>query len=219
MTAIDAAVGQIDPHHLGHDRESSYHQHTEGHAGSGLVSKRIVVGYGFWIFLLSDIVMFSAFFATYAVLIGDTAGGPSRPRTCSTCPTSLSRRRSCCLELHLRHRQHRRADAHSAIWFYGAMAATFMLGAAFLAIELHEFAEHDRAWGRPNAERVPLGVLYAGRLPRPSCHRRPAVAADDDGAGVRQRVTGRTFCGACSASACSGTPWTSFGLRYSPWCT
>ena len=26
-------------------------------------SKRIIVGYGFWIFLLSDIVMFSAFFA------------------------------------------------------------------------------------------------------------------------------------------------------------
>ena len=29
---------------------------------------RIVVSYGFWIFLLSDIIMFSALFATYAVL-------------------------------------------------------------------------------------------------------------------------------------------------------
>src|SRR6201992_1084008 len=38
---------------------------------------RIVVGYGFWIFLLSDIVMFSAFFAGYAVLAHATAGGPS----------------------------------------------------------------------------------------------------------------------------------------------
>ena len=42
----------------------------------GSASKRIVVGYGFWIFLLSDIIMFSAFFATYAVLEGATAGGP-----------------------------------------------------------------------------------------------------------------------------------------------
>ena len=46
-----------------------------GHAGPP--SKRIITGYGFWIFLLSDIVMFSCFFAAYAVLSGQTAGGPS----------------------------------------------------------------------------------------------------------------------------------------------
>ena len=38
------------------------------HADGSPASKRIIVGYGFWIFLLSDIIMFSAFFATYAVL-------------------------------------------------------------------------------------------------------------------------------------------------------
>jgi cytochrome o ubiquinol oxidase subunit 3 len=42
----------------------------------GPAFRRIVVGYGFWIFLLSDIVMFSAFFAAYAVLESATAGGP-----------------------------------------------------------------------------------------------------------------------------------------------
>ena len=36
---------------------------------------RIVVAYGFWVFLLSDIVMFSALFAAYAVLLRATAGG------------------------------------------------------------------------------------------------------------------------------------------------
>ena len=46
-------------------------------AHSGPASKRIVTAYGFWIFILSDMVMFSAFFATYAVLLGQTAGGPS----------------------------------------------------------------------------------------------------------------------------------------------
>ena len=30
---------------------------------AGPASKRIIVGYGFWIFLLSDFIMFSAFFA------------------------------------------------------------------------------------------------------------------------------------------------------------
>ena len=43
----------------------------------GPAPKRIVTGFGFWIFLLSDIVMFSCFFAAYAVLLGQTAGGPS----------------------------------------------------------------------------------------------------------------------------------------------
>src|SRR5271168_5144773 len=44
---------------------------------AGPPPKRVVVGYGFWIFLLSDIVMFSALFASYAVLAKATAGGPT----------------------------------------------------------------------------------------------------------------------------------------------
>ena len=59
-------------------------------------SKRIIVGYGFWIFLLSDIVMFSAFFATYAVLVRRDRGRAERARSCSTCATSRSRRPACC---------------------------------------------------------------------------------------------------------------------------
>src|SRR5258706_15492452 len=42
----------------------------------GPAPTRIVVGYGFWLFLLSDIIAFAAFFATYAVLSGETNGGP-----------------------------------------------------------------------------------------------------------------------------------------------
>ena len=63
MTAFDAAAGRNDPYRAGHGRESPDRQHTLGHAAGGPVSKRIVTGYGFWIFLLSDIIMFSAFFA------------------------------------------------------------------------------------------------------------------------------------------------------------
>src|SRR5579862_7759358 len=44
---------------------------------SGPAPKRVVVAYGFWIFLLSDIVMFAALFASYAVLVRGTAGGPT----------------------------------------------------------------------------------------------------------------------------------------------
>ena len=72
MTAFQAGAG------FGDDRR----EEARGPAAIVLdhshpASKRIIVGYGFWIFLLSDIIMFSAFFATYAVLSGETAGGPS----------------------------------------------------------------------------------------------------------------------------------------------
>jgi len=43
----------------------------------GPAPKRIIVSYGFWIFLLSDFILFSCFFAAYAVLHDATAGGPS----------------------------------------------------------------------------------------------------------------------------------------------
>src|SRR5207245_11402823 len=50
---------------------------ARGRGGGGPAPKRVVVAYGFWIFILSDIVMFSGLFAAYAVLSGNTAGGPT----------------------------------------------------------------------------------------------------------------------------------------------
>src|SRR5947208_6411981 len=50
---------------------------ARGRGGGGPAPKRIVVAYGFWIFILSDIVMFSGLFAAYAVLSGNTARGPT----------------------------------------------------------------------------------------------------------------------------------------------
>src|ERR1700751_1053312 len=47
---------------------------------AGPAPKRIVVAYGFWIFLLSDIVMFATLFASYAVLVRATAGRPPGPQ-------------------------------------------------------------------------------------------------------------------------------------------
>src|SRR5271156_3785594 len=51
------------------------HEALPSASEAGPAPKRIVVAYGFWIFLLSDIVMFSALFAAYAVLVSATAGG------------------------------------------------------------------------------------------------------------------------------------------------
>ena len=60
------------------------HEARPSASEAGPAPKRIVVAYGFWIFLLSDIVMFSAIFAAYAVLAHATAGGPTWRRSCST---------------------------------------------------------------------------------------------------------------------------------------
>src|SRR5580704_18003104 len=43
----------------------------------GPAPTRVVAGFGFWLFLLSDILIFAALFAAYAVLSGETAGGPA----------------------------------------------------------------------------------------------------------------------------------------------
>src|ERR1043166_9180605 len=72
-----ALVNGFDPYKVGRGRVKTGHQEATGHGEGGPASKRVIVGYGFWIFLLSDIVMFSAFFAAHAVLQTATAGGPS----------------------------------------------------------------------------------------------------------------------------------------------
>ena len=106
---------------------------------------QVVVAFGFWLFLLSDVVMFSALFAAYAVLSGQTAGGPTGPQlfdrmnvlmetgcllassfTCGLCTLSF--------------------EARNRTATYLWAAVTFALGAAFLAFELTEFTRmiaHD----------------------------------------------------------------------------
>jgi cytochrome o ubiquinol oxidase subunit III len=112
---------------------------ARGRGGGGPASKRIVVAYGFWIFILSDMIMFSALFAAYAVLRRNTAGGPTGAElfnlynvfietmclllssyTCGLGALSAERRRP-------------------ALFLIFAVF-TFVLGAAFLSIEATEFA-------------------------------------------------------------------------------
>ena len=66
-----------------------------GLGNRGPESKSIVVPYGFWLFVLSDMVLFSTLFATYASLAHATDGGPARC-SCSTAIWSRSRRWRCC---------------------------------------------------------------------------------------------------------------------------
>jgi cytochrome o ubiquinol oxidase subunit 3 len=123
---------RADPDHIGLADQL-------GSSRGGPASTYIVVGFGFWIFLLSDIVMFSAFFASYAVLVDATAGGPAgrdlfdlRNAGIETVLLLLSSF-TCGLAAIA-------ADVRNKTWFYAAMAATCAFGLGFLALELREFA-------------------------------------------------------------------------------
>ena len=107
---------------------------------AGPAPKRIVAGFGFWIFLLSDIVMFSALFAAYAVLAKASAGGPTgaqlfnlRTAAMETAFLLLSSYSCGLMSLAINSRYY--------LGIYFGAAVTFLLGAAFLNLELREFQD------------------------------------------------------------------------------
>jgi cytochrome o ubiquinol oxidase subunit 3 len=106
---------------------------------AGPAPKRIVVTYGFWIFLLSDIIMFAALFASYAVLVRSTAGGPTGAQLFNQ--TAVAIETACLLvssytcglmSLAVNSRRYLRT-------YLGALI-TFALGATFLSLEFREFS-------------------------------------------------------------------------------
>jgi cytochrome o ubiquinol oxidase subunit 3 len=110
-----------------------------GRGAGGPAPKRTIVGYGFWIFLISDIISFSAFFATYAVLSGHTAGGPGA-RDLFNLDTVAIETGCLLVSSFTCGIASISAGARNQRWFQGAMATTFVLGAIFLGLELHEFS-------------------------------------------------------------------------------
>jgi cytochrome o ubiquinol oxidase subunit III len=129
-----------DPHRLGHRGHGAEGPVPGvGHGTTGPANKRIIVGYGFWIFLLSDIVMFSCFFATYAVLQGATAGGPGirqiveLPRVELETACLLASSFTCGLSFAA-------TNAKSKLWTQIFLVVTGFLGLAFVLLEAQEFA-------------------------------------------------------------------------------
>jgi cytochrome o ubiquinol oxidase subunit I len=120
---------------------------SDGHH-KGPSSKRIITGYGFWIFLLSDFILFAGFYAAYAVLSHSTVGGPT--------PASLFHRNSLALEtafLLLSSFSCGMATlasgVHNMRWTQIGYAVTGLLGMGFLYLELSEFAVMLQAGSTP----------------------------------------------------------------------
>lgn len=127
-----------DPYHVGHKGADEEIEAT-GHGTGGPASKRIVVAYGFWVFLLSDIVMFSAFIATYAVLADATAGGPTGrelfelPQVGLETVLLLTSSFACGLGAIA-------TEQRAMRWIQISLLVTGLLGLGFLLLELREFA-------------------------------------------------------------------------------
>lgn len=126
-----------DPYRIGRHGGSD---EDDGQSGHGPAGKRLIAGYGFWIYLLSDIILFSGFFAAYAVLAKQTAGGPGphdlfgQGRVAIETAALLLSSFTCGLAGVA---AERRSMLKAQLW----LLATGLLGAVFLGVELSEFAE------------------------------------------------------------------------------
>ena len=111
---------------------------ARGRGGGGPASTRTVVAYGFWIFLLSDFILFSGLFAAYAVLSGNTAGGPTGSELFNLRNVFIE---TMCLlfSSYTCGLGALSAERRQAGRFLIFAAFTFVLGAAFLIIESTEF--------------------------------------------------------------------------------
>jgi cytochrome o ubiquinol oxidase subunit 3 len=103
-------------------------------------TKRIVVGYGFWIFLLSDIVMFAALFAAYAVLVHSTAGRASGDQLFNQISVAVE---TVCLlaSSYACGLMSIAVDARRRGGFYLGAIVTLLLGVTFVFLEVREFAD------------------------------------------------------------------------------
>ena len=95
---------------------------------------------GFWIYLMSDCVLFASLFATYAVLQGSSFGGPtgaelfSLPFVLAETLILLTSSFTAGLMMLSAYKGNRN---HVALW----LLVTLILGLSFLGLELNEFAQ------------------------------------------------------------------------------
>lgn len=95
--------------------------------------------FGFWVYIMTDCILFASLFATYAVLRSASFGGPTEkelfdlPFILTETLILLTSSFTCGLAMLAVYRQRKQ---QALLWF----GITFALGAVFLGMELYEFA-------------------------------------------------------------------------------
>ncbi|MCA8927617.1 MAG: cytochrome c oxidase subunit 3 [Alphaproteobacteria bacterium] len=95
---------------------------------------------GFWLYLITDAVLFAVLFANYAVLLPGTAGGPAPGEIFTLWRVAAETGLLLCSSLtfgFLAISALSGAHGRANLW----LLVTFLLGAGFVALEIGEFAE------------------------------------------------------------------------------
>jgi cytochrome o ubiquinol oxidase subunit 3 len=112
-----------------HDAHGHDHDHDSG--------TRTTLG--FWIYLMSDCLIFATLFATFGVLVNATAGGPTGKQLFEL-PYVLGETLLLLASSFTFGMGVLSMNANQRGKVVGWLAATFVLGAAFIGMEIYEFA-------------------------------------------------------------------------------
>jgi cytochrome o ubiquinol oxidase subunit 3 len=117
---------------------TQHHPSAETEAHEAAADDRTM--FGFWVYLMTDLLMFAVLFAVYAVLRNSTAGGPDGAElfspTLALINTLLLLTSSFTIGIALLAARNG-LKQQALVWF----GLTFLLGTAFLGVELYEFYE------------------------------------------------------------------------------
>ncbi len=112
----------------GHD-----HGHDDHHHDSGQMTV-----FGFWLYLMTDCILFASLFATYAVLSGSFAGGPSGHDIFQLDFVAVETLFLLLSSITFGFAMLKMFDGKKA-GVLGWLAVTFLFGAGFIAMEIYEF--------------------------------------------------------------------------------
>lgn len=124
--ATDTLSNQGHAH--GHDQD--HHDDHHDAAGTKL--------FGFWVYLMSDLVIFGSLFAVYAVLLRGTAGGPT-PGEIFDLPLILISTFLLLISSFTYGMAVLAMNAGRVVQVQKWLIITFLLGAGFIGLELYEF--------------------------------------------------------------------------------
>lgn len=110
-----------------------------GDKGAKTHAKAGVDVFGFWVFLMSDAVIFALLFATYGVMLSSTAGGPTPAQEYRILPAFLETAILLTSSFTFGMASVAMKQGDGPRRLIGWLAVTLVLGIAFLGFELHDF--------------------------------------------------------------------------------
>lgn len=106
--------------------------------------------FGFWVFLMSDLIIFSMLFATYGTMLDALAGGPGPHQLfelgSAAIETAVLLVSSFTFGMASLAMKYRQSVGQTSFW----LAVTLVLGLIFLGLELHDFADMIAKGGTPS---------------------------------------------------------------------